>query len=107
MTAPNPDGDERWVQVKAQGRASNLGRIAPLGAVRGHDVARLVIAAGMEPSPDDLRELADAVLERPLVRAALEVRAGGPWALTRAIDLASALLEGKVGNQKEDRFRTT
>jgi hypothetical protein len=32
------------------------------------------------------------VLTHPDVRAALEIRAGGPWALTRALELAERVL---------------
>ena len=50
-------------------------------------------AAGESPDPADLQTLADLVLELPQVRAALEVREGGPWALARALDLAGLVLE--------------
>lgn len=50
-------------------------------------------AAGETPDTDDLQALADLVLEAPEVRAALEVRASGPWALARALELAAWVLE--------------
>ncbi|MCB9624602.1 MAG: hypothetical protein H6721_31925 [Sandaracinus sp.] len=60
-------------------------------------------ANGEAPLPDDLLALANAVLERPEVRAALEVRAGGPWALTRALELAALVLEHTANEEPEAR----
>lgn len=70
------------------------------GATSGADdapasvAARVVEAAarGHAPEADDLQQLADLVLTHPDVRAALEIRAGGPWALTRALELAERVL---------------
>lgn len=62
---------------------------------REQDAARRIVAAaqeGIAPDLDDMRMLADAVLDAPLVRAALEVRAGSAWATTRALELAAATL---------------
>jgi hypothetical protein len=50
------------------------------------------VLAGDAPARDDMLELADEVLEQPLVRAALEVKAGGTHATLRAGELAVALL---------------
>lgn len=65
----------------------------------GQEAAVRVIeaaAAGEAPSPTDLQTLADLVLETPEVKAALEVRKGGPWALTRALELAGWVLEHRA-----------
>lgn len=75
------------------------------GTRGGTEVARRVIeaaAAGESPEPEDLQALADLVLETPEVRAALDVRAGGPWALVRALDLAGWVLERDGAGVGED-----
>lgn len=41
------------------------------------------------------------MLEAPEVRAALEVRASGPWALARALELAAWVLEQSVEDGAE------
>jgi hypothetical protein len=53
----------------------------------------LACADGEAPAEEDLDALADIFLEHPDVRAAREVRDRGPWALTRAIQLAEKVLQ--------------
>lgn len=59
-------------------------------------VARRVVAAvaGGAIPPELLAELADVVLDAEPVRLALEVRAGGPHALRRALELAALIAAG-------------
>ncbi|WP_236604916.1 hypothetical protein [Sandaracinus amylolyticus] len=56
---------------------------------RGQELARAVL---LTSSPDAMVALADAVLDTEHVRLALEVRAGGPHAARRAIELAVLVL---------------
>ena len=51
----------------------------------------MAIASGAVDA-DALRALADAVLDVEVVRLALEVRAGGPHAVRRAVELAAMVL---------------
>ena len=85
------------LQLRKPLRAAVISQASAAGGARvGHEAAVLVIeaaAAGESPDPADLQTLADLVLELPQVRAALEVREGGPWALARALELAGWVLE--------------
>lgn len=88
-SAPEADGSWRDAEVLSLLRG-------PRGGTETAKVARRVVeaaTAGDAPDPDDLQALADAVLETPEVRAALEVRASGPWALARALELAAWALD--------------
>jgi hypothetical protein len=53
------------------------------------DVLAAVAAGRVERA--QLEALADAVLASPLVALAVDVRAGGPHAVARAVELAEAL----------------
>lgn len=46
------------------------------------------------PSESDIAALVAYILERPEVRLALQVREGGPWALSSAVELAQLILAG-------------
>jgi hypothetical protein len=66
-----------------------------VGADWGQEAAKRVleaILAGEAPDRADMVALADEVLQQPLVRAALEVKGGGPHQLQRAGELAVAAL---------------
>ncbi len=52
-------------------------------------LARSVV---LGPTSENTRALADAVLDDELVRLAHQVRAGGPFAVRRAIELAALIV---------------
>ena len=95
------------LQLRKLLRASMVSQTSAVGGASvGHEAAVRVIeaaAAGESPSPADLQTLADLVLELPEVRAALEVREGGPWALARALELAGWVLEVDAGGAANER----
>jgi hypothetical protein len=66
-------------------------------------IAQRVIAAVANGAvaPELLAELANAVLDIDEVRLALEVRAGGPHAVRRALELAALVLAATVTKSGE------
>jgi len=90
LTARSPGESSREV-VAVLGNAGATGAAAAEDAVERARAVIAAIANGAVGS-DLLAALADAVLDVDAVRLALEVRAGGPHALRRAIELAALVL---------------